>query len=79
MKDRRDAKRIADRYISRGGGSPEPSREEDVADILAVAGYLCWKDARDMSGGHKAGEAYDAFCRLLNVDRAELRRIVTGA
>ena len=73
-----DAKRSADRYISRGGGSPTPNISEHSSDILTVASFIAWHDPHHMRGGATTDEAFAALCRLLNFERHVLMKIVRG-
>lgn len=69
-------KQIADRYISRGGGSPFPTIDEYAADLLTVSHFILWHAENDMHGGVKMRAAYAAFCRIANVEQHVIEKIV---
>lgn len=71
-----DAKLLADKYISRAGGSPRPSVEEFSRDLLIVSDFILWHDERNMFGGVIAKDAFAAFCRITNVEPHVIRKIV---
>ncbi|MFT4129928.1 hypothetical protein [Labrys sp. (in: a-proteobacteria)] len=87
MRKTLDPKALADKYIARDGGAPQqplktinrPMDDQASHDILCVASFLLWQDTGTMRGGYRAAEAYDAFCRRLNLNPARLRAIVKGA
>jgi len=49
-----------------------------TGDITAVAAFIAWHEPREMFGGFRAEEAWEAFCRLLDLPSAELREAVKG-
>jgi hypothetical protein len=71
-----DPRLVADRYISRGGGSPLPTVSEFADDLLKVSNFILWHDERDMRGGVRSQEAWLAFCRLVNVEPRKIKDIV---
>lgn len=70
------AKAIADKYISRGGGSPEPDSKEIAVDIMKLANFILWHDERDMHGCVYPAEAFEVMCRLLNLEQHRIREII---
>lgn len=73
-----DVKRVADKYIERGGYMPGERRENVAGDILALLSFIEWHEPDDMWGGYRAREAFDAACRLLMLEAVEMRKIVKG-
>lgn len=71
-----DARPVADKYISRGGGTPIPTVEEFSRDLLAVAQFILWHDRNDVYGGQRSDAAFAAFCRIVNVEQHAIRKIV---
>lgn len=71
-----DAKLIADKYISRGGGSPAPTTGDVSLDICRLANFILWHDDRDMHGCVRPNEAFESMCRLLNVEPHKIRDII---
>ena len=71
-----DAKGIADKYISRGGGKPQPDAGDFSRDILTLASFILWHDDRDMHACVHPPEAFAAMCRLLNLEQHRIREIV---
>jgi hypothetical protein len=78
-----DAKKIADKYVTRDGrpvGSPKPpdeaqaerSNEQHTADLATVAAFLLHHEYRDWWGGITARNAYHAFCRLQDLPPSQL-------
>jgi hypothetical protein len=68
--------RTADKYIGRNGepaGMPDP--QQRVADITTVAAFLVYMDPDEMWGGQTAGDAFEAFARIINVPVAQLRKL----
>lgn len=72
------AKRTADKYVERGGYAPGTRRERVPDDVLVVASFIGWHDDDHLQGGERAGEAFQAFCRLLNLEPHVIRKIVRG-
>jgi hypothetical protein len=70
------AKAIADRYISRGGGEVIPSVEQYSIDLCQLANFILWHEDRDMHGCVRRDEAFAAMCRLLNVEQHRIRDII---
>jgi len=71
-----DSSSIADRYISRGGGSPNPSATDVATDIVDLASFLLWHEENDLHGGVRARDAFLSMCRLLNVEPHKIRQII---
>jgi len=71
-----DSLSIADRYISRGGGSPNPTATDVATDIVDLASFLLWHEASDLHGGVRASDAFLSMCRLLNVEAHKIRQII---
>jgi hypothetical protein len=71
-----DTRLTADRYISRGGGSPKPSSAELAADLMQVSNFILWHEDRDMYGAVRKQEAWLAFCRLVNVEPRKIEAII---
>jgi hypothetical protein len=70
--------RLADKYIERGGYMPGERRERHVEDLLAVLSFVGWHEPGHLQGGVRAGEAFLALCRLLNLEPAAMRKIIRG-
>lgn len=73
-----DARTIADRYISRAGGSPTWNREEFARDLLTLGSFILWHEINDLRGGVRPPEAFLAMCRLLNVEPHKIREKSSG-
>lgn len=73
-----DVKQRADRYVERGGYVRGERRDRVADDILAVALFIGWHDPDDIMGGERADEAFAAFCRVVNLEQVELRKIIRG-
>ncbi len=71
-----DAKAIADKYISRGGGSPQWDREEFASDLLMLGNFILWHDKKDMHAMVYPDQAFEAMCRLLNVEAHRIKAIL---
>ena len=70
---------VADRYITPGGRTDAYDKAAMTGDIIDAASFLVWAEHdREMFGGVRAGDAYRAFCRLLDLDGVALRNIVMG-
>ena len=69
----------ADRYISRGGRvHGKYDRDAWATDLNCVASFLAWQDPGELRGGERADDAWTAFCRLLDLPSAELRKVIRG-
>lgn len=67
----------ADRYISKGGRTAGYGRSEATDDLMALALFLLWAEQDGATyGGHDAREAFGAMCRILDIDKAGLRRAI---
>lgn len=73
-----DAKAKADKYVERGGYIRGERRSGVPDDLLAAASFIAWHDDNRMHGGVTAKDAFQSFCRLLNFDPIQLRKIVRG-
>ena len=71
-----DARTIADKYISRAGGSPTWDQQEFARDLLTLGSFILWHEDNDLRGGVRPPEAFLAMCRLLNVEPHKIREIV---
>lgn len=71
-----DAKTIADKYISRGGGAPDGDKEEFVRDLITLGNFILWHDKDDMHAMVYPADAFAAMCRLLNVEQHRIRDIL---
>lgn len=71
-----DSRAIADKYISRGGGSPEWSSDEFALDLMQLSNFILWHRKNDMHGCVYPHEAFAAMCRLLNVEQHRIRQII---
>jgi len=45
-------------------------------DLLAAVSFIGWHDAGAMVGGYRARDAFEALCRLLNLEPHEMRKII---
>lgn len=73
-----DAKRLADKYIERGGYALDERSEKWVDDLRDVLSFIVWHDDNDLRGGVRAADAFRSACRLLNLEPHEMRRIIRG-
>lgn len=73
-----DAKRRADAYVERGGYLPGERPVRVAEDILTALSFIVWHEPDHMQGGYRADDAFLAICRVLNVEAAEMRKIVRG-
>lgn len=73
-----DARRVADRYIERGGYLPGEREQQWPDDLLCVASFIAWHDDNALWGGYRADDAFRSLCRLLNLSSVELRNIIRG-
>ncbi len=71
-----DAKRTADRYIERGGYQMGKRAAQVPDDVITLMSFLAWHDPNEIMGGSKAGEAFLAACRLLNLEPVAIRKIM---
>lgn len=76
MSLRSQAAAIADKYIERGGGKPNPTVNDFAVDLMKLANFILWHDKRDMHGCVYPDEAFEVMCRLLKVERHRIREIV---
>lgn len=71
-----EAKSIADKYISRGGGAPVMGARDFASDLLLLSSFILWHEPRSLHGGVWKEDAYAAMCRLLNVEQHRICEIV---
>lgn len=71
-----DAKLIADKYISRGGGKPRPEFDDFVKDMMTLGNFILYHDDRDMHACVYPADAFAAMCRLLNLEPHRIREII---
>ena len=71
-----EAKSIADKYISRGGGKPVMDAKDFASDLITLSSFILWHDPRAMHGGAYKEDAYSAMCRLLNVEPHRIQEII---
>lgn len=71
-----DAKRTADKYVERGGYAKGERAARWSEDLLAAVSFIGWHDADAMVGGYRSREAFEALCRLLNLEPHEMRKII---
>jgi len=72
----RQAPSLADNYISRGGRLPSYDSGFASRDLLAVGSFILYHDREHVMGGVTAAEAFEAFCRLLDLPAAKYRTII---
>lgn len=70
-----DAKRIADKYISRNGGPPAQHREF-VDDLMTVGNFILFHDEKDAHALVYPRQAFEALCRLARVDPRRIEAIL---
>lgn len=70
------AKAIADKYIERGGADPRREVGDVALDIMKLANFILWHDAKDMHGCVYPQEAFEVMCRLMNLEQHRIREIV---
>lgn len=70
---------IADRYISKGGRTPDYDKTAYTNDLMTISGFLAWAEQDGAYfGGHEAKDAFKAMCRMMDMDIIELRNIMLG-
>ncbi|EFO31367.1 putative aminoglycoside phosphotransferase [Roseibium sp. TrichSKD4] len=67
---------IADKYMERGGYAHGERKHRAPEDMLAVASFIAWFDDGELSGGVRAKEAFEAFCRLADLSPVKLRKVI---
>lgn len=80
--DIKAAQRIADKYIARDGSAPSRQGQNEArgGDPLAhrknalLLSFLASIPAKEVHGGHMAGEAFNAACSIIGCDPRALRR-----
>lgn len=85
--DASDAAFRADEMERRRRGEPEPrflhaapmSNSEFSRHLLIVGSFIAWHDDRDMMGGYRASEAFDALCAILGLSPEGLRAALRPA
>jgi hypothetical protein len=71
--------KIADKLISPSGRLPPYSRDNVVEDTMTTAGFLVWAESEgEYFGGVRASDAFQAFCRLTDIDPIKLRKAMLG-
>lgn len=58
---------------------PEPEEADfagRVGDVLVLMGFLLWHEPDDIWGGVRAGEAFEAACRIVEVDPQKMKSII---
>jgi hypothetical protein len=76
MSLRSQAAAIADKYIERGGGKPNPTANDFAVDLMKLANFILWHNKRDMHGCVYPDEAFEVMCRLLSLEQHRIREIV---
>lgn len=76
MSAKSQAAAIADKYIERGGGKPNPTSSDLAVDIMKLANFILWHNERDMHGCVYPKEAFEVMCRLLNLEQHRIREII---
>lgn len=71
-----DPRLIADKYLSRAGGPPQPTINQVSRDIMSVSNFMLWHSPDDMIGGVRMKEAWLAFCRLTNIEPHKIEQII---
>lgn len=75
-----DAKRIADKYISRTGGLPAQHCEfvddQFIDDLMTAGDFILFHDAKDAHALVYPRQAFDALCRLARVDPRRIEAIL---
>jgi hypothetical protein len=74
-----EAKRIADKYISRGGAvHRQYDRKAQIDDLIVLGCFVGFQDPHEWSGGYRADDAWAAMCRLLDMDPVAFRKGILG-
>jgi hypothetical protein len=61
------------------GGRTEKYDQKDIADdILTVSMFIGWHDDNHVMGARTAYESFLAFCRVVDISPAKLRKVVRG-
>lgn len=69
----------ADSYISKGGRTARYDRAAFTDDLVTLSVFLAWAEEDGaIYGGTEAKDAFQAACRMLDVDPVELRKIALG-
>lgn len=70
---------IADKYIAPSGRTAKYDRAAYVSDLMAATSFMAWAEHDgEQFGGVRAGDAFLAMCRMLDVDPIRLRKIAFG-
>ncbi len=73
------ANKIADKLISPSGRLPTYSKDDFTNDLMVASSFLVWaEEDRAFYGMESGGDAFRAFCRLLDIDPIPLRKIMLG-
>jgi hypothetical protein len=73
---KRTPQRIADRYVARDGGPPEPQRSDFGINEMAIAKFITSHNDTYERGGIRAIDAFAALCRLTGSRPERLRAVV---
>jgi hypothetical protein len=65
----------ADKYISKSGRTAAYDRRTFTDDLLVAASFLYWAEG-EYFGGHTGKEAFNAMCRMLDIDPIGLRKAI---
>jgi hypothetical protein len=64
---------IADKYISKSGRTAAYDRAAFTEDLLTASSFLYWAE-EEYFGGHTGKDAFNAMCRMLDLDPIRLRK-----
>jgi hypothetical protein len=64
---------IADRYISKSGRTADYDRSAFTDDLMTAGLFLVWAE-EEYFGGQTGKEAFNAMCRMLDIDPIGLRK-----
>lgn len=64
---------VADKYISKSGRTADYDRSAFTDDLMTASLFLFWAEDQYF-GGHTGKEAFNAMCRMLDIDPIGLRK-----
>ena len=77
-------KRLADKYISDGGGEPvseelqaiTPKEKRASLDLILVGSFIAWHEDDALWGGVHKKEAWEALCRIIGLPAERFEQII---
>ena len=65
--------KVADRYITKSGRTAAYDRSAFTDDLLVAGSFLTWAE-EEYFGGQTGKDAFNAMCRMLDIDPIGLRK-----